>query len=327
MENPLRTSEARAWTARLAELTTFTEGTPVNLTELATSAAEALAHFTGAAATVYRPIRQGAGFGVEFVARRGLPAAFVSDFRDLLAKTPSHLFLFDPTRPDPRERDVVRVLAPTELTAHASSQTALFRRYGMDGATQTRMLVCNGPMLLGWVGIFRDRPGAAARRDAWLVRSLGRALRRPLRLLHRLPRAGAALFEGALDVLPGDAYLVTRAGRVETANGKGAALLAAGFATRSAELAATVDAYMRGVTGPDFDVHPLRFRHGDVFIVHRREKPREMALAARLEEARARWALSSQQVVVLRELARGRAMQKSGTDSRLRLVAELWGAG
>jgi DNA-binding CsgD family transcriptional regulator len=352
-----RANDRRLWQLRLAELTSFTDSVPFDAASLADAAADLLARFTGAGATVYRPVRQESGFGIRFWGRRGLDEAFVTDFRALLAAPPAEdgLFLFDPTRPDPAERNVLRVIEPTENAAGASSASQVFGKHGMGAMTQTRMLVCNGPVLLSWIGVFRERvrtrengggrSAREAKRDASLVESLGRALRRPLRLLHGLPADGQGLFEALLETLAGDAYLVTGSGRVETANTRGAAHLASGLREEKAELQRAILEHLAGHEPAAFEVHPLRIGH-ELYILHRRPRAASAGIAQRLDEARTRWRLSAQQVAVLRELGEGAANKviaerlsisvrtvekhvtdlaaKAGVDSRLRLVAELW---
>ena len=84
-----------------------------------------------------------------------------------------------------------------------------------------RVLVCDGPALLGWVGAMRSEPFEA--RELRLMRELIPSLQRRLALDARLREAGMmhAALEAALESLGQAAYVVTSTGRVAYANSAG----------------------------------------------------------------------------------------------------------
>jgi DNA-binding CsgD family transcriptional regulator/PAS domain-containing protein len=259
-----------AWKARLRSLSSFAESAPLDEAALVRASVDLLGEFAKAPAIVYRPVRDGEGFRLAFWADRAVPPDLRTDFATLMARQPWDLFLYDPTRPLIHERNVARVIAPVENVERASITARMFASKNMDRVVQTRLLICSGPILLAWAGTLRDGPTTANDADAWLLGSMCRALRRPLRLLRRLPPAGGGpLFEAALEALAGEAYLVTRTGRVEWANQRGAAQLTGGHRTSTRDLASAMHAHAANEDTSNFEIHPVRDGSRDLYILHR----------------------------------------------------------
>ena len=70
--------------------------------------------------------------------------------------------LFDPTAPDPAQRNVVLSLAELQqMTGRSVCSTPvgqLLLHSGFSLSDVVRTLLCDGPVLLAWFGAFRDRP-------------------------------------------------------------------------------------------------------------------------------------------------------------------------
>src|SRR5690606_16328419 len=127
----------------------------------------------------------------------------------------------------PAERNTVFLLA-TEEDRRRYAETPivrdLFPLLGLEGQDQLRVLLCEGPHLLAWVGAFRlDRFGAReAERLEMVVEPLSQRLRLEERL-NRLAVRGAAR-DVAMDALGAPAFILDAKGGVAHANGAGQAL-------------------------------------------------------------------------------------------------------
>jgi len=202
-----------------------------------------------------------------------------------------------------------------------------------------RTLLCDGPILLAWLGGLRCEPPTEA--EMALFAGLVRPLRRRLLLERRLGRGRlfASGISAALEALGRPALLVTASGTVALANQAGLAWLdlspaSARFSIREAIAGAP----------SELDVTPVAARGvPDHFLLVRRA---QLDLEARLAQAACAWNLTPRQTEVLRRLALGDAnkdvaeyfgmslrtveqhvtdlLVKAGVDSRLRLLARLW---
>lgn len=102
---------------------------------------------------------------------------------------------------------------------------AFLQGVGLERMVYLRVLVCDGPALLGWVGAMRSEPFEA--RETHLLRELVPSLQRRLKLDARLRDAGVlhAALEGVLEALGQPAFVVSGTGRVAHANSSGKAWL------------------------------------------------------------------------------------------------------
>ena len=273
------------------------------------------------------------------VGARGPRAQFI---RERLAPTvtaSAHWYLYDPLRPAIDQRNLV---CTTERAALPCDTRSFFDHLGA-GIGQTRVLVCDGPLLLAWIGILRP-PERRHDIDRDVLRRIGMAARGRLRLSLRIPSSlSAASFEASLDHYPGEAYLLRGDGRIEYANALGASQLARRKGEVAGGLGAALARYP--IQEGSFELHPLRCASmGRHFLATRRTGTPD--LTARLRDARARWNLTPRQADVLRHLAAGDAnkdiaarlsmsvrtveqhvaaiCRRAKVDSRLRLVARVW---
>jgi DNA-binding CsgD family transcriptional regulator len=290
----------------------------------------------GALAAVYRPARVAEDW---IVGAAGPRAPILS--RDLAktATSAAHWFRYDPLRPAPTQRNVVwhaeRADAPDD-------SGRFFDRLGRN-LGQTRILLCDGPVLLAWIGILGP-PDARRLRDEYALRKIAVGARKRLRLALGVPPSLVRIsFEASLDAYPGEAYVVRENGRVQYAN----ELAAARIIRDPIGLRRALAVAVRGGSGAasGFDVQPLRSSGiPPHYLVTRRAGC--VDLEARLRHAGARWGLTPRQIDVLGRLALGDAnkeiaarfamsvrtveqhvatiLERAKADSRLRLVARVW---
>lgn len=237
--------------------------------------------------------------------------------------------LYDPLHPDPKQRNRVHVTPPLKrlLTlAHARRKetvlglgvspesvdasiehleelsAGLFRTVGLLDLTQMRVLVCEGPRLLAWVGGFVE--GAATPRDRAVLRALVPALRDRLVLeqgLAAAPGLATVALSAALEHIPGAAFIVSSNGAVRHANAAGIARQARDTKALSALLGASVRS---GGRPPGVEISELRAPGSPVhFLVVLKDAVDQ--LTARAHQAGARWGLTRRQQEVLLLLARG----------------------
>jgi DNA-binding CsgD family transcriptional regulator len=209
---------------------------------------------------------------------------------------------FNATRPEPAQRDrVLRTEEIAELTegrVHEIQQT-LYGRLGTIGARMMRVLVCEGPSLLAWLGIIQPEDTTERQRD--LLDRLLPAFRKRLvfeRIVSEAAVASGAV-EAALEHVNGPAWLVASGGRITHANAAGSARFDADRAGTRAALSGCV----AGVVDPRFKVTPLRGANGvdggHIIIELLDGTPRALADAAR------RFSLTPAQTRVLERVARG----------------------
>jgi DNA-binding CsgD family transcriptional regulator len=113
-----------------------------------------------------------------------------------------------------------------QLQAHVrASMGSFLQGVGLERMVYLRVLVCDGPALLAWVGAIRSEPFEA--REMHLLRELVPSLQRRLKVDARLREAGVlnAALEGALEAMGQPAFVVSATGRVAHANSAGKAWL------------------------------------------------------------------------------------------------------
>ncbi len=203
---------------------------------------------------------------------------------------------YDPIRPEPRQRNVVRVLSPGDLRPAARD---FYARHGVGDHHQLRVLLCEGPSLLAWVGGFRRDPFGP--RERRVLEALAPALQRRVLLERRLAVAPVAmqLLATALEEIGTAAFLLRRQ-TVVLANSAGRLLLDRQRAATLEELRDHLAGRRRGGfsltrhTGPGSPDHILAVAQAAPCD----PAPRASAL-------KARWGLTARQAEVLALVARG----------------------
>lgn len=213
---------------------------------------------------------------------------------------------YNPGCPEPSQRNHVVVMAARELRAAAVPIALdLFPKVGVGNSDQMRVLVCEGPSLLAWVGAWQA--GGFEPRQKAILAALVPALKKRLQTV-RLLESGSrsSVIEAALGFIGRAAFIVAGGGRVAEANHMGRELLETEGRTLQAELAATVAA---PTTHPRWVVVPLeaRGRAREKLVIARAWTGDRIAM--QIARAVARWTLTLRQGEVLAKVAEGNANQ------------------
>ena len=335
--DPAQMRHRDAVRASVERLRTIDETAPLDAAGVAGAIASELHDLLGGSLSVaYRPARAANDWIIGAVGPR---SEVISTSLARTVTASADWFRYDPLRPAVQQRNTV---SATERIDAPVAAGPFFDRLGQN-IGQTRLLLCDGPVLLAWIGILRD-PERRHDIDRDVFRRVGLAARRRLRLALGVPASFKfSSFEVSLDAYPGEAYVVRRDGRVEFANALAAERLASSGHAILKELREAVGCYPAASQG--FELHPLRASSmAPHFLATRRSGAAD--LEARLRHAGARWALTPRQLSVLRHLALGDAnkdiatglgmsvrtveqhvatmLARAKVESRLRLVAKVW---
>jgi DNA-binding CsgD family transcriptional regulator len=174
-----------------------------------------------------------------------------------------------------------------------------FRPQRLDKHTQLRVLVCDGPLLLAWVGVLGT--GRYGAREPRLLSRLARPLVTRLRLEQRLHDAEVQRrgLEAALELLDAPAFLMRGAQAVVHANAPGRVLLDA----RSIDLPHRVRAARAGLD-PAVSVIPLAVRALESYTLVLIAEP-QPDLRLRVGRAARGWQLTARQAEVLGWVVQG----------------------
>jgi DNA-binding CsgD family transcriptional regulator len=267
--------------------------------------------------------------------------SFLDRFDQFLSGAPRQFGAYDPARPEPAQRN--RALTLRQLGSAATDtemHRELYPRLGILGQSQLRVLVCEGPALLGWVGGWRDEPFSDE--DAGALEALVQPLRRRLRVEAWSGREGLHLeaVRVAMDAIGAPAFLTRIDGTPLHANSSAREQL-------DRERVPTLERLKRAVAGhePTVQVSPIVApgapKHFLLVL-----PPQAADARPRLEAASRRWALTPRQAEVLALVVRGEAnktiattlgcsvrtvevhvtalFEKAQCDSRSELGARFW---
>lgn len=288
----------------------------------------------------HRMSRKGSGYAPEFFEQDGASPVRMQRLVAYVGGQEKSPFLYDPERPSADQRNRVVVLDP--FTASDERLPPASRKVlssaGVDGLHQIRVVVCDGPELLGWFGGFRPDPFTPE--DEALLRRLVPALRTALLWKRRLARADEAMaaFEAAMNALACPAFVVRGGRTVEHANTSGRSLVEGhgrGLVAELIERARTGQAERVALSG--------RGVSGLELFVLRGRSDRSEATLARATES---WKLTRRQREVLALVAAGDTnksiatklgcaevtvelhvtalLRKARASSRTELVSRLW---
>jgi DNA-binding CsgD family transcriptional regulator len=224
-------------------------------------------------------------------------------FDDFLVGRGVTFGIYNAIQPEPAQRD--RVLRSEELAVVTEGRSVeiegqLHRRMGTVGDDIMRVLVCDGPSMLAWVGIVQPEKTTERQRD--LLNLVLPAFRRRLRFERRVDASvvAAGALATALEDLGGAAWVLGPTGDIVIANSAGRAKLDRDRATTRATIAACAAG-----TGPaQLEATPLRDHEGHQghLVV---EIPDPAALGGGLSSAALRFGLTPAQTRVLERVARG----------------------
>jgi DNA-binding CsgD family transcriptional regulator/PAS domain-containing protein len=203
----------------------------------------------------------------------------------------------------PRAGLVSHPKANAAAAAGVRFERDVYGKLGVGGHDTLRVLLCEGPSLLGWLGVLQ--PEVPTTRQREILRALVAPLRARLiveRLLGEATLFGPAL-SVALEEVPGAAWLLDGVGRVAHANAAGRAMLARDGASLRESLRT---ARAEGARPPAFRIMPIKVGdrvHGHLaFAPVAPAAPRDGGAVAR---AAARFGFTPGQTRVLERLAEG----------------------
>lgn len=303
----------------------------------------------GDQALAYRlGVREG-GLDVDFghCAGGGPMEHLLREARAFVGRASGPLTAYRLPSPAPAERNTIfNSAAPETREQYLRSPFVreFFPRLGFRGQEQIRVLICEGPHLLTWLGAFRSESFGAgeAERLEMLIEPLAKRLALEERL-RRLSLRDSAL-DAAMEALGAPAFILDPRGEVAHANEAGAALskdervelIARGRRLLGGQAAADEDLSLLSIQAPGLPPHAF---------LYQRAGP---TAAQRLAACERRWKLTGRQVEVLRAIVRGGAnktiaaalgirektvevhvtslLRKAGVESRSELVAAFWSA-
>jgi DNA-binding CsgD family transcriptional regulator len=213
---------------------------------------------------------------------------------------------YNALRPEPAQRDCV--LRSDELAVLTQGKSVevekdLLPRLGMLGHDTMRVLVCDGPSMLGWVGIIQPTPTTERQRE--LFERVVPAFRKRLdfeRLVAQSRLADAALVM-ALEEIAGAAWVVGPNGRIEYANAAGRARLDGDREAVRASVVASIEA---PAASPDRRFKVARVRDAAASVTHIVvETPEVVAQGNNVWDAVKRLRLTPAQTRVFEHVARG----------------------
>lgn len=270
---------------------------------------------------------------LDFFHGANMPAGIRPAYARWLLTAPPRFANYDPEAPDRRQRNLVLRTREIRHLVDRGAPPVVSRflpRFAISECDQMRALVCEGPLLLAWVGVLRA--GKFSREEARLLQKLVAPLQRRLAIERRLGDAQARAIDlgVAVEEIPAAVFVLGVRGSVLHANAAGRAFLDSDRAAVEQQLASGV-----GVHSANIDAD-LRLA-----VVQRPADP-----APRVAAATVRWHLTPRQSQVLKYLASGLSnrtiaaelacaestvelhvsalLEKSLCESRAQLVAKLW---
>lgn len=244
-----------------AHLGTYVHGGPPALESLV----EPLRELLATEKTVAYSLRQrGETLGSELVRGARVPAPRIGELlNQWLWRGVVRFGCFNPIRPEPWQRNAVVSLADLHerggLTEEGTAyQRAVYPQVSLEHRDQLRVLVCEGPSLLAWVGAFQPDPFDS--RQKRLLSAIVRPLHRRLRLERQMGAMSEtrAALDAALEAVGRPAFVIGPAGDIRHANAAGRALL---DEQRSRVARSLADAARRRPSELAFALTPLR-NHG-----------------------------------------------------------------
>lgn len=298
------------------------------------------------AALSYGIASEGGTLQVEFSQGLGLRSDARKPLRRYLQVQPQKRWgFFDPARPEPSQRNRVRTMRE-DLALQvevAPNFDEANRELGIHRLDQIRVLVCEGPALLAWVGGFRQETVAQEHRAAFA--SIVPSLQKRLVLEQALARSRlrSSALDVVLEALSCAAFILRENGGIVLANAAGRALVDVEAAKVRTRLRASVAA-----PGADPGIELTRFpvpgEPACLLALIRPSSGQDSALRARLLGSR--WGLTPRQREVLNHLAWGTSnkaiaahlrcaestveqhvaaiMRRAEVASRAEIVARFW---
>ena len=158
----------------------------------------------------------------------GFSRGFVPRFSAFLAAAPRRYGLFDPSRPEPSQRNRVVEAVPRAEPSRPEQQIVerVLGPAGLAHHRQLRVLLCEGPSLLAWFGLLSREP--FTRRHRSIMRAIAKPMHSRLLVERRAARGqlAAAAFDALLEAISSPAFVVDARGTVRETNAAARQLLA-----------------------------------------------------------------------------------------------------
>lgn len=250
---------------------------------------------------VYQPMVAESGWGLEFMRGAGQTApSHVRAFHAFVACLPptDHFLGYNPYHVDFEERGRalhLRDLAPLNIKAFGDVLHAV----GVSNQDQLRVLACDGPRLLSWVGATRTEP--FTRRDVGILQYLTGPIQRRLRLERQLQPAwpSSLAMEVALEALGRPAFVIGPRGSVEVANRAGMALCE----RNARDVLVAIRRSETVAASRQFTITKIAAAGYPPYVLAVQE--RQPDLATRLSLAQRTWGLTARQTRVLELMTTG----------------------
>ena len=295
----------------------------------------------------YRPGVALTGSYLDFVHVHGAPEPFVTLLDRYSRRAPTRLFTgtFDALHPSATDRNKA-VLATGLFDDREAMERLPFmqeclRPAGIADYQHLRALICDGSLLLGWVGVLGT--GVYGPREHAILDAIIQPLKKRMRLDKRLRDAGvnASAVETIIEALPGAAFIVRDDDVVVHANATGRALLDADVIELQERLRTQGAGHQNG----GIEIHAFAGEENRNYRLVVIDAPR-MDRDARLAMVERLWRLTPRQRQVLALVVAGDAnktiaerlrcavvtievhvtalLRKAGVDGRAALVAKFW---
>jgi DNA-binding NarL/FixJ family response regulator len=259
---------------------------------------------------VLSPLERITGWDIERFDHDNFPDG--PEFRDRFLRffetAPRRYAWYDASRPEPEQRnrliDALAIIPPSEYEVSRIYREVI-EPSGLHLHRQPRVLVCDGPSLLGWFGSFHPVPFDA--RQNRLLAALVPAVQARLRIERQLAHTSRvhAVLDHALEQIGAPAFVVGATGQVLEASSSARAL----FETRRAEVtAAILDAVAGRPPNAGLPLELTRIAEPGTpmcYLAVVRAGSSDARIASAVLAASTRWSLTPRQRAVLELVVRG----------------------
>ena len=260
-------------------------------------------------ACVYSVAEGASGWDLSRYHATGLPFSMQRRFGEFLASAPRRFGVYDPGCPEPSQRN--RVIESTRLAARSGETFALkgvLEPVGLGEYGHLRVLLCEGPSLLGWFGAISGEPFKARQRT--VLRALARPMHRRLLAERRLERGqlASAAMDALLAAVAAPAFIIDSRATVRELNTAARMLLD----TRGREIrTALADALAHRPTMLPIELTRLHQRGVATHWLARVKVDRADACVAAAVQ---RFALTAREAAVLQWVVRGASNQRIAAE-------------
>ncbi|MEP6865164.1 MAG: helix-turn-helix transcriptional regulator [Deltaproteobacteria bacterium] len=237
------------------------------------------------------------------------------EFRDrflrFFATAPRRYAWYDASRPEPDQRnrliDALAIIPPSEYEASRIYREVM-EPSGLHLHRQPRVLVCDGPSLLGWFGAFHPMPFDA--RQNGLLAALVPAVRARLRMERQLAHTSRvhAVLDHALEQIGAPAFVVGATGQVLEASSSALVLLQSRRTEVTAAILDAVAGRPRSCSGLPLELTRIAEPGTPTcYLAVMRAGSADTRIASAVLAACVRWGLTPRQRQVLELVVRGTA--------------------